>query len=160
VDQIIWILSFVPVEFWHWLVDMMLLAGVVGVIASIFIKFIPFVTTWRHIIEPISVVLLIVSAYFKGGFVAETQWQAQVDAMKAKVAVAEEQGKVVNAEIQTKIITRTKLIHDTKIVTKELLKEKEVAIDNQCSVPDVITVLNRAATRPVLNLELPKEEVK
>ena len=159
-DQIIWILSFVPVEFWHWLVDMMLLAGVVGVIASIFIKFIPFVTTWRHIIEPISVVLLIVSAYFKGGFVAETQWQAQVDAMKAKVAVAEEQGKVVNAEIQTKIITRTKLIHDTKIVTKELLKEKEVAIDNQCSVPDVITVLNRAATRPVLNLELPKEEVK
>jgi len=80
--------------------------------------------------------------------------------MKAKVAVAEEQSKVVNAEIQTKIVTRTKLIHNTKIVTKELLKEKEVAIDSQCSVPDVITVLNRAATRPVLNLELPKEEIK
>jgi hypothetical protein len=41
------------------------------------------------------------------------------------------------------------------VVTKEVLKEKIVAIDN-CSIPDVITVLNKAAARP-LNLSLPTE---
>lgn len=158
--QIGWMLGLIPMSFWHWLVDTMLLAGIVGIVAGLFIKFIPFVNKWRYIIKPVSIVLLIVAAYFKGGFAIEAKWQARVDSMKAKVAVAEEKGKVVNAEIQTKIVTRTKLIHDTKIVTKELLKEKEVAIDTQCSVPDVITVLNKAATRPILNLEVPKEEVK
>jgi uncharacterized membrane protein len=158
--QVSWMLGLIPMSFWHWLVDTMLLAGIVGIIAGLFIKFIPFVNTWRYIIKPVSIVLLIVAVYFKGGFVVEAKWQARVDAMKAKVAVAEEKGKVVNAEIQTKIVTRTKLIHDTKIVTKELLKEKEVMIDTQCSVPDIITVLNKAATRPALNLEVPKEEAK
>ena len=155
-----WILGFVPMSFWHWLVDMMLLAGIVGIIASLFIKFIPFVNVWRHIIKPVSIVLLIIGAYFKGGFVVEDRWQARVEAMKAKVAIAEEQSKTATAEIQTKIVTKTKVIHDTKIVTKEVLKEKEVMIDKECSVPDVITVLNKAAARPGLDLAVPKEETK
>lgn len=159
-EQISWMFSFIPMSFWHWLVDMMLLAGIVGIVAGLFISFIPFVNKWRYVIKPVSLVLLIIGAYFKGGFVVEDRWQARVESLKAKVAVAEEKSKTANAEIQTKIVTRTKLVHDTKIITKEVLKEKIVAIDTQCSVSDVVTVLNKAATRPVLKLELPKEEAK
>jgi len=157
--QLTWIFNLIPLSFWHWLIDLMLLAGIAGIIVSIFIKVIPFVNKWRYIIKPVSLVLLVVGAYFKGGFVVEAQWQARVDEMKAKVAVAEEKSKETNVEIQTKIVTRTKLIHDTKIITKQILKEKTVAIDN-CSVPDVIVVLNKAATRPQLDLSLPKDDAK
>lgn len=158
--QIMWILGFVPMSFWHWLVDMMLLAGIVGIVAGLFISFIPFVNKWRYVIKPVSLVLLIIGAYFKGGFVVEDRWQARVEAMKAKVAIAEEKSKTANAEIQTKIVTRTKVIHDTKVVTKKVLEEHTVMIDKECSVPDVITVLNKAAAKPGLDLAIPKEEAK
>ena len=66
---------------------------------------------------------------------------------KAKVAAAETKSKEVNTVIQEKIVTKTKVVRDTKVVNKEIIKEIEKRIDNECTVsPEVIEILNAAAT--------------
>jgi hypothetical protein len=66
--------------------------------------------------------------------------------MQVKVQIAEEKAKTANAEIQTKIVTKIKTIHDTKVITKEVIKEKQVMIDANCDVPQAaIDIMNSAA---------------
>ena len=160
-----WILSFLPDSLLLYIVNTVLIVGAVSSFIAFFVingllrKF-PTLAPYHLLLQIVSAILLVAGIYFKGGYSVEMEWRAKVAALQAKVALAEEKSKTVNAEIQTKIVTRTKVIHDTKIVTKEVLKEHTVMIDKECSVPDVITVLNKAATRPPLNLELPKEVVK
>jgi len=160
-SQIFWMFSLIPDSWLLAIINIVLVAGLIGTVVSFFfMRWFPVISNYKTLAQIISVIVLTGGVYFKGGFAIEMEWRAKVAALQAKVALAEEKSKTVNAEIQTKIVTRTKVIHDTKIVTKEVLKEHTVMIDKECSVPDVITVLNKAATRPPLNLELPKEVVK
>lgn len=143
-------LSFLPDAFLVWIINIVLLAGIVGTTVSILFKFairwIPWIIPYRTLLQVISIALLLAGVYFKGGLAIEQEWRARVKDLEAKVAIAEEQSKTANTKIEKVYIDRVKVVKDTQVVIQEKLKTVEVKIDAQCKVvPEAINILNDAA---------------
>lgn len=151
-----WLLSLLPDSLMLFVVVAITLVGMAGYLLGSFGGVIPALKPHANTVKLASIVVMLVGVYLYGGYSTEMEWRNQSKELKQKVELAEEKSKTANAEVVIKYKDRIKVIHDTKVITKEVLKEKTVAVDN-CSVPDIITVLNKAAARP-LNLSLPPLE--
>lgn len=147
-----WMMSWLPDSFLIWVINIILIAGVIGTIASLLFKFLikyfPWVIPYRLVLQLISVVLLIAGVYLRGGYDTEMEWRNRVAELEAKVKVAEEKSREVNVQIQTIYKDKIKVIKEKQIVIQEKIKEVEKQIDSQCTVDSsVIDILNEAATR-------------
>lgn len=156
-----WMLSFIPDSILHAFVNIVFYAGIVGTLLGFVFNF-AFLRQYRLIIQVVGILLLVAGVYFKGGYEVEIQWRERVAKLEEKVKLAEEKSKVVNTVVKTKVVTKFKTIHDTKIITQEVIKEVAAKIDTECKVaPEALIILNSAAHNKVpLNLTIPKEEVK
>lgn len=137
--QITWMLSLLPEWFWSFV----LIVGVLGILASWVLKFIPFVTTYRLPIQVISILMLLVGVYFQGVFANEAKYKAEHDRLKELIAKQEAEFKQINqdlskaqAERDAAIANRGKTITktidryikgDTKEIVKEIVKEKNLS---------------------------------
>ena len=150
------LLQLLPTSMLIYFVNLIFYTGVACTLFGFVFRF-KFFEQWRLIIQVVGVMALGVGLYMKGGYEVEQQWRAKAAAFQQKVDIAAEQSKTANAEVQTKIVTKLKVIHDTKVVTKQVLKEVATTIDAECRVtPDAIKVLNQAASRPKLDLSIPQ----
>lgn len=148
-----WLLSFVPDAMLLYVVDIILVVGAVGTIASLLfkalIRWMPWIIPYRTLIQLISMILLVGGVYFKGGYSVEMEWREKVNAAEEKVRLAEEQAREANTKLDEERKKKSRVITDTKIVIQERIVEKTKVIDAQCKVdPEVITILNLAAKRP------------
>ena len=144
-----WVFSFVPDSFLLWIVNTILIAGLIGTFSSYFIRFIPPLIPYAGLVKTVGIVLLVAGVYLKGGYGVEMEWRARVAEVEAKVAKAEAQSKEANTVIQKVYVDKIKLITDTKIVIQEKIVEKEKIIDAECKVaPEAIIILNEAAKNP------------
>ena len=154
-------LSFIPDSILHAFVNIVFYAGIVGTLLGFVFNF-AFLRQYRLIIQVVGILLLVAGVYFKGGYEVEIQWRERVAEMQAKVDAAEAKSQQVNTVVKTKVVTKFKTIHDTKIITQEVIKEVAAKIDTECKVaPEALIILNSAAHNKVpLNLTIPKEELK
>jgi len=145
----VFLLSFLPDSFLLWVINTILLVGLVGTLSSYFIRFIPPLFPYAGLIKTIGIVLLVAGVYFRGGYGVEMEWRARVAEVEAKVAAAEVKSKEVNTVIQKVYVDKVKIVTDTKIVIQEKIVEKEKIIDAECKVaPEAISILNEAAKTP------------
>jgi uncharacterized membrane protein YraQ (UPF0718 family) len=149
-----WLLSFLPDSFLLFIVNTILIAGIIGTVVSFFFinrlaRWFPTIAPYYWVLQILSIIVLVAGVYFKGGYSVEQEWRDRVAALEAKIAIAEEKSKATNAEIQTKIVTKTKVIHDTKIVIQEKLKEVEKIINKDCTVASEAIDIHNAAAKNV-----------
>jgi hypothetical protein len=141
-----WLLSFLPDSFLLWIINIILLAGLVGTLSSFFIKFIPPLMPYASGIKIIGIVLLVVGVWFRGGYDVEMEWRKRVADLEAKIAIAEEKSKDTNTKIQTKIVEKVKVVKENTVVYRDRIKEVEKLIDKDCKVaPEAIDIHNAAA---------------
>jgi hypothetical protein len=152
-----WILHLLPDAFINWIVNIILIAGAVTTVAGFFVKFIPFVNTYRIPVQIAGIVLLTTGVYFQGGYSTEMAWRERVREVEAKLVLAEKQSAEVNTEIVTRVVTQTKIVRERgndiiKYVDREVVKNQEVIkfVEN-CPIPDVIVNTHNAAAlnRPI-----------
>ena len=152
-----WILHLLPDALVAWIVNIILIAGAVVTAAGFFVRFIPFVNTYRIPVQIVGILLLTVGVYFEGGYTTEMAWRERVQEVEAKLEVAEKRSAEVNTEIVTKIVTKTKLVTQRgddiiKYVDREVVKNQEVIrfVEN-CPIPDIIINTHNAAAlnRPI-----------
>ena len=140
------LMAFVPDSFVEFAVNATLVSGIVGVMSGEILRFIPPLRPYLKFLRSLGYILLVIGVYFKGSYATEMEWRAKVEALKQKVAIAEEQAKTANAQIETKVVTKIQTIHDTKVVTKKVLEVQKEIIDSECKVPpEAINLLNAAA---------------
>ena len=143
--MLIWILGWLPA----WIFYIVWAAGMLAVLVSWFIWFIPLVNRYRFPIQAIGVLALCVGAFLSGGVGVNDMWQARVAELEQKVKEAEEKSQQVNTEIRTVYVDKVKVVHDTQVVIQEKIKEVEKRIDADCKVDQsAIDLLNQAATTP------------
>jgi hypothetical protein len=145
-----WMLAFIPDAFLAWVINTILITGIVGFLASFFfgyvVRWLPAIAPYHLLIQVVSIVLLVSGVYFKGGYSVEMAWREKVAELESKVAVAEQKSKEVNTQIQTVYVDRVKVVKEKQIVIQEKLKTVEVKIDANCKVvPEAIDILNDAA---------------
>jgi hypothetical protein len=131
---------------WFWFV----VAGIGAVMYffSGFIQAIPFAQARLAgvSIKYIGLALLLGGVYLTGGAGVTALWKAEADALKAKVAVSEQQSKEANTKLDSALKQKNKIVKEVQVVIKERIKEVEKKIDAQCVVaPEAISILNDAA---------------
>ena len=98
--------------------------------------------------ELVGVVLLVVGAYLFGGHNVQQAWLARVAELEAKVKIAEEKSQQVNTIIETKIVTKVKVIKENVYVNREIIKEVAgKQLDASCSLPKSTVSLHDSASR-------------
>ena len=143
-----WALYFLPT----WYVHVIQLEALAIIISSMFLKIIPFVSTYYIPIRIIGVVLLFFGIFFEGGLYVNQEWAAKIREMEEKIAVAEEKSKQENVKIVEKIVVKQKVIKEKgdeviKFIDKEVIKyDVKFAPGGQCEIPkEFVEAVNKAA---------------
>lgn len=157
--QLSWMLGLLPNWFW----TLILVAGVLAILASWVLKFIPFVSTYRLPIQVGGILALLVGVYFQGFISNEEKWQSKIKEMESKIAEAQAQAAATTRGIEVKVVEKTKVIREkgkTQIeyIDRVITQDKEVIkYVEQCPIPKVvIDEHNKAATPPEIIKELNK----
>jgi hypothetical protein len=146
--QIGWMLSLIPDTLFIWIYYIMLTLGVGLYVASKLVKWLPMMGQYKLPAELVGVVLLVVGAYFYGGHSVQSAWLARVAELEAKVKIAEEKSQQVNTVIETKIVTKVKVIKENVYVNREIIKEVAgKQLDASCSLPKSTVSLHDSASR-------------
>jgi hypothetical protein len=144
------LLNFIPDAFLLWIVNAILIAGIIGTVVAFFfgffVRYLPWIIPYRMLLQIVALVLLIAGVYFKGGVGVEMTWRARVADMEAKVAKAEAESKTANENIKTVYVDKVRVVKETQVVIQEKIKTVEVKIDSQCKITtDTVDILNDAA---------------
>ena len=146
-----WILHLLPDAFISGIVNTILIAGAVTTAAGFFVRFIPFVNTYRIPVQIAGILLLTVGVYFEGGYSTEMAWRERVREAEAKVAEAEKLSAETNVQIITKFVTKTKVIREqgqdiVNYIDREVVRNQAVIqfVEN-CPIPSVIISTHNAA---------------
>lgn len=154
-----WILKWLP----DWIFYAIFFIGLLGIIASFVMKFIPFVYVYRTPIQVISVILVAIGTYMSGAISNEEAWQARVKELEAKIAAAEAESAKENVKIVEKVVTKQQIIKEkgeevVRYIDREVVKyDTKFLPGGECEIPkEFFKALNDAATPSVLITEKKK----
>jgi DNA-binding protein YbaB len=141
-----WILKWLP----DWLFYVMLLAGVVGYLATYLLRFIPIpmVYMYKTPIQLGSIALIVIGTFMSGAIYDNNAWMDRVREMQEKVAKAEEESKQANEKIDEATKNQKIKIQEKQVVIKQFIDREVTKYDNQCVIPqEFIDAINKAAEK-------------
>lgn len=147
-----WLLHFLPDAFLAFVVDAVLLAGVLATVVTCFllkhlIRLVPALAPHVRIAQIASVVILLSGVYFKGGYSSEMAWRERVAEMEAKVAAAEQQSQAANVVIDKKGTEKIKIIREKGEIIKQYVDREITKYDNTCAIPNEVVRAHNTAAR-------------
>jgi hypothetical protein len=147
-----WLLHFLPDAFLAFVVDAVLISGVVATILTCFllkhlIRLVPVLAPHVKIAQIVSVLLLLSGVYFKGGYSSEMAWRERVREMEAKVAQAEQQSQAANVVIDKKGTEKIRIIREKGEIIKQYVDREITKYDNTCVIPTEVVRAHNAAAR-------------
>lgn len=147
-SQIVWMFSLLPDSIFVMLTYAIFALGVLLYIASKLVKWIPMMMQYRMPAELVGVLCLCIGAYFFGWRGNEEKWLARIKELEEKVQIAEAKSREVNTVIETKVITKIKVVKETVYANREIIREVAGAqLDSQCTLPKSSIVLHDSASR-------------
>jgi hypothetical protein len=142
-----WLMNFLP----DWIFHAILLAGVLGLLASFVLGFIPVISTYRLPIQVGAILLVVTGVWFEGAMSNQAEWEARVKDLEVKVAEAEVESQKENIKIVTKTVKQIEIVREkgqdiVNYVDREVVKDKEVIkfVEN-CPIPEIIISTHNAA---------------
>lgn len=142
-----WIINVLP----EWAIHAVFSLGVIGVLASFLLSFIPLISKYKLPMQIISLVILVLGVYLEGGLADHKEWQLKARELEVKVAEAETRAAQKNVEVQEKVVTQVQVVKQKgqdiiKYVDREVVKKEEVIkFVEKCPIPqDLIDAHNKA----------------
>jgi hypothetical protein len=143
-----WMLYLLP----SWYTHAVPALGLALILISMFLKVIPFISTYYIPLRIIGLVTLLFGIFFEGVMYSGKDLHEKIKELEAKVAAAEAKSAEVNTKIVEKIVTKQKIVKERgadiiKYVDKEIIKyDVKFAPGGQCEIPkEFITIHNKAA---------------
>jgi uncharacterized membrane protein len=139
-----WILNFLP----DWIFYALFFIGIVGLIATFVMKFIPFVYVYRTPIQVVSVILIAIGTYMSGAISNNEKWEAKVKELEIKLAGAEVASAKVNTEIVEKVVVKREYYKERGKDVIQYIDREVVKYDERCVIPkEFVEAHNSAATK-------------
>ena len=146
-----WILEWLP----NWMFYAIFFAGILGVIATYVLGFIPFLSAYKIPIQVISIIAIVVGTYMAGAISNEESWLAKVKDVEAKVAEVQVQSVKENIKIVEKVVKKLEIVRVQgneviKYVDREVVKyDTKFAPGGICEIPKEFFIAhNDAAKEP------------
>ena len=134
-------LALVPTEILQLFVHGVVILAAVLFVASFFFG------VYKPFIRVAAVVVALFGIYFEGGYMTEKEWRARVEALEAKVKVAEEKSAEVNTVIEKQYVDRVKVIKETANANIQYVDRVVAKYDNLCTVSNAAVLLHDSASR-------------
>ena len=147
-----WLLHFLPDTFLQFIVNAVLITGIVGTVLFCFLlnkvlRFFPPIAAYYKVLQIGSVVILLAGVYFKGGYATEMLWREKVKEVEAKLASAEAESKKENVKIVERVVKKTEVIQRRGKDIVQYIDREVTKYDNNCIIPkEFIKAHNDAAT--------------
>jgi hypothetical protein len=119
-----WLLSWLPDFVFHLIV----IAGVLGIIASWFFGFIPFISQYKLPIQIISTLVLMFGIWIEGANSNNNSWLLKIKELEVKIAQSETQSAQVNTILVETIVEKENIIKDKQNEIKSAINK--YATDN------------------------------
>ena len=141
------ILHFLPDSLILWFCNIVLLLGAVLTVAGFFAHRIPVIWQYQLPFKVLGIALLSAGVYFRGGYSVEMAWRERVTELEAKLADARVESERVNTVVQTRVVTKTKVIKEKADTIVQYDRDREIVkFDTTCPIPqEAIDVHNEAA---------------
>lgn len=114
-----WLLNWLPDSAIHFMV----IAGILGIIASWIFSFIPFVSQYKLPIQIVSILVLVLGIWTEGANSNNNSWLLKVKDLEAKIAQAETQSAQVNTILVETIVEKEKIIKDKQNELKNAINK-------------------------------------
>ena len=134
-------LSLIPTEILQLFVHGVVILAAVLFVASFFFG------VYKPIIRIAAFVIALFGIHFEGGYMTEMEWRARVEALEAKVKVAEEKSAEVNTVIEKQYVDRVKVIKETANANIQYVDRVVAKYDNLCTVSNAAVLLHDSASR-------------
>ena len=139
-----WILDFLP----FWVFHLIVAAGVATLFIAQFVKFIPFINTYRLPIQLVGIFLLICGIYMEGGVSNQERWEAKVSEAKIEIAKKETESAEATTKVVTKYVTKVQIVKEKgDVIVKEVPKYISKESDAKCPIPNSFVVLHDSAVK-------------
>ena len=147
-SQLGWMLGLIPDSFFVWVTYVLMILGAGLYVASKLVAWIPLMSQYKLPSELIGVGVLMVGVYMFGSYGTEMLWRERVRELEAKVKIAEEKSQQVNTVIETRVVTKIKVVKENVYVNREIIKEVAgKQLDAQCTLPQSTISLHDSASR-------------
>ena len=144
-----WILEWLP----NWIFYAIFFAGILGVIATYVLGFIPFLSAYKIPIQVISIIAIVVGTYMAGAISNEESWLAKVKDVEAKVAEVQVQSAKENIKIVEKVVKKLEIVRIQgaeviKYVDREVVKyDTKFAPGGICEIPKEFFIAHNDAAK-------------
>ena len=128
-----WILKWLPDFVFH----LIFIAGLLGLAASLVLKFVPFVAQYRVPIQVAASIMIAVGLYMEGAISDNTAWVERVHAMEKKVAEAEARSADANTKLVTELAKNREKIAANQQAVRQAIQQNIQAINRQCKLTDI-----------------------
>lgn len=137
-----WLLNWLP----DWVFHLILLVGILGIVASFVLKFIPFVDQYRVPIQVAAIILTIVGVWYEGGIAKDREYRERIAALELKVSRAETAAAEANTRLVELLAKKEQEIKDVTVANQKKLRDMAAQINKTCTVnQDLVNILNNAA---------------
>ena len=134
-------LSLIPTEILQLFVHGVIILAAVLFVASFFFG------VYKPLFRIAAFVIALFGIYFEGGYMTEMEWRARVEALEAKVKVAEEKSAEVNTVIEKQYVDRVKVIKETANANIQYVDRVVAKYDNLCTLSNAAVLLHDSASR-------------
>lgn len=140
-----WIIDFLPDFVFHFV----LIAGVIGVIAALFVKNVPFIREYSSLVQLVSVIAIAFGVYFEGAISNEAKWQLKVTELELRLSENKVESEKENLKRVAELVEREKALDKRQLEFSKNVKSQIVKYNSQCNIPDeFIQIVNKAAEKP------------
>jgi hypothetical protein len=132
-----WILEWLP----NWVFYAVFFGGFLGIVATYFLKFIPFLSTYQIPIQVLSIIALCFGTYMTGAISDNESWLAKVKNVEEKVAEVKVQSAKENVKIVEKVVKKLEIVkiqgaEVIRYVDREVVKyDTKFAPGGMCELP-------------------------
>lgn len=150
-----WLITFLPDTMVALVIYAIIAVGAALIIVSVLTRWIPGVRGYQILLQVFGAVILMFGIYLQGSRANEAVWQARVQQLELRLAQAQLDSGKKNIEVQTQIVTKTRVIREkgdeiVRYIDREIVKNQEVVrYIEHCPVPKVVIDAHNAAA--VLN---------
>jgi len=135
-----WILKIFP----EWLWWLTLIAGLSGYFLAHLLP----LKQYQLPLKIVGATLVAATIFIFGLNYADQRWQQAAKELQAKVSIAEAEAKTANAQIETKVVTRTQIVRQRGETVVKYIDREVVKLDERCTIPpEFVSAHNKAATK-------------
>jgi hypothetical protein len=145
--QLSYLWNLIPTAVIAWVVNGLIVVGIVGVSAGWVARWVPYFNLYRGPIQAIGVICLVLGVYFKGGADVEMVWRERVKDLENRIAIAEVQSAESNKRLSDQLSQNKKLTQEVKNANQASIRANAEKINAECRVPDVAIELHNSASQ-------------